>query len=102
MTTEQIGARVRINSAHKATRNAPGHDDDVPAGIDFAKGTRGRFFEPGAQLKLPVMSSSSPAAWAASCATRPKPLPGATSRAPRWMSSLRAGAAGAGRSPGPE
>ncbi len=30
------------------------HDDDMPAEIDFAKGTRGKFFRPGAKLNLPV------------------------------------------------
>jgi hypothetical protein len=30
------------------------HDDDMPAEIDFAQGTRGKFFEPGTVLNLPV------------------------------------------------
>ncbi len=30
------------------------HDDDMPAEIDFSKGTRGKFFGPGTTLKLPV------------------------------------------------
>jgi hypothetical protein len=30
------------------------HDDDMPAEIDFAQGTRGKFFEPGTALNLPV------------------------------------------------
>ena len=29
-------------------------NDDMPAEIDFSKGTRGKFFKPGAQLNLPV------------------------------------------------
>ena len=29
-------------------------DDDMPAEIDFSKGTRGRFFKPDARLNLPV------------------------------------------------
>lgn len=29
-------------------------DDDMPAEIDFSKGTRGKFFRPGARLQLPV------------------------------------------------
>lgn len=29
-------------------------DDDMPAEIDFSKGTRGKFFKPGAQINLPV------------------------------------------------
>jgi len=29
-------------------------DDDLPAEVDFSKGSRGRFFRPGAQLQLPV------------------------------------------------
>ena len=29
-------------------------DDDMPAEIDFSKGTRGKFFNPGARLDLPV------------------------------------------------
>lgn len=30
------------------------HDDDMPAEIDFSKGTRGKFYHPGAKLNLPV------------------------------------------------
>ena len=30
------------------------HDDDMPTGIDFSKGTRGKFATRGATLKLPV------------------------------------------------
>jgi hypothetical protein len=30
------------------------HDDDMPAEIDFSKGSRGKFFKPGAKLNLPV------------------------------------------------
>ena len=30
------------------------HDDDMPAEIDFSKGTRGKFHRPGARLSLPV------------------------------------------------
>jgi hypothetical protein len=30
------------------------HDDDMPDEIDFSKGTRGKFFKPGARLSLPV------------------------------------------------
>ena len=29
-------------------------DNDMPAEIDFSKGTRGKFFKPGARLNLPV------------------------------------------------
>lgn len=29
-------------------------DDDMPAEIDFSSGTRGRFFQPGAGIRLPV------------------------------------------------
>lgn len=29
-------------------------DDDMPAEIDFSKGSRGKFFKPGAQINLPV------------------------------------------------
>ena len=29
-------------------------DDDMPAEIDFSKGTRGKFFEPGGRLNVPV------------------------------------------------
>ena len=29
-------------------------DDDIPSEIDFSKGTRGKFFKPGAALNLPV------------------------------------------------
>ncbi len=29
-------------------------DDDLPAEIDFSKGTRGKFFTTGARLSLPV------------------------------------------------
>jgi hypothetical protein len=30
------------------------HDDNMPAEIDFSKGTRGKFFRPSAKLNLPV------------------------------------------------
>ena len=30
------------------------HDDDMPAEIDFAGGTRGKFYRAGATLNLPV------------------------------------------------
>ena len=30
------------------------NDDDMPSEIDFSKGTRGKFFKPGARLSLPV------------------------------------------------
>ena len=30
------------------------NDDDMPAEIDFSKGTRGKFFKPGTALNLPV------------------------------------------------
>ena len=30
------------------------NDDDMPTEIDFSKGTRGKFFKPGARLDLPV------------------------------------------------
>jgi len=30
------------------------HDDEIPAEIDFSKGTRGKFAKPGATLELPV------------------------------------------------
>jgi hypothetical protein len=30
------------------------NDDDMPAEIDFSKGTRGKFFKPGTRLNLPV------------------------------------------------
>lgn len=30
------------------------HDDDMPAEIDFSKGSRGKFFKAGAVLNLPV------------------------------------------------
>lgn len=30
------------------------HDDDMPAQIDFSRGTRGQFHRPGARLHLPV------------------------------------------------
>jgi hypothetical protein len=29
-------------------------DDDIPAEIDFSKGTRGKFFHPDTKLNLPV------------------------------------------------
>lgn len=32
----------------------PNHDDDMPDEIDFSKGVRGKFFQPGAKLNLPV------------------------------------------------
>lgn len=30
------------------------HDDDMPAEIDFSKGSRGKFFKPGMRTSLPV------------------------------------------------
>ncbi len=33
---------------------APSANDDMPAQIDFSKGTRGKFFKPGAAINLPV------------------------------------------------
>lgn len=30
------------------------HDDDMPDEVNFSKGTRGKFFKPGARLNLPV------------------------------------------------
>jgi hypothetical protein len=30
------------------------HDDDMPGEVDFSKGTRRKFFEPEAQLHVPV------------------------------------------------
>jgi hypothetical protein len=30
------------------------NDDDMPAEVDFSKGSRGKFFKPEAQLHLPV------------------------------------------------
>ena len=32
----------------------PYQDDEMPAEIDFSKGVRGKFFQPGATLNLPV------------------------------------------------
>ena len=36
------------------TTQANQHDDNMPGEIDFSKGTRGKFFKPGARLNLPV------------------------------------------------
>ena len=36
------------------TTHAGPLDDDMPAEIDFSKGTRGKFFKPSARLDLPV------------------------------------------------
>ena len=35
-------------------RTHPNRNDEMPAEIDFSKGTRGKFAKPGATLKLPV------------------------------------------------
>ena len=35
-----------------ATHTNP--NDEIPAEIDFSKGTRGKFFKPGAAINLPV------------------------------------------------
>ncbi len=35
-------------------RATPEDDDDIPAEIDFSKGTRGKFAKPGTVMKLPV------------------------------------------------
>lgn len=29
-------------------------DDDIPVEVDFSKGSRGKFFKPGARISLPV------------------------------------------------
>lgn len=34
--------------------NTTNHDDDMPAEIDFSGGKRGKFYQAGAQLNLPV------------------------------------------------
>lgn len=34
--------------------HATPHDDDMPAEIDFSKGTRGKFLRPNTKLSLPV------------------------------------------------
>jgi len=36
------------------TTTPPQDEDDIPAEIDFAGGTRGKFYRPDAKLKLPV------------------------------------------------
>lgn len=36
------------------TTHADPHEDDMPAEVDFSKGTRGKFFESSAQLDVPV------------------------------------------------
>jgi hypothetical protein len=36
-----------------ATTTEP-HDDDMPDEIDFSAGVRGKFFQPGLKLNLPV------------------------------------------------
>ena len=36
------------------TKTQATHDDDMPAEIDFSTGTRGKFFKPGARLRVPV------------------------------------------------
>lgn len=35
-------------------QNSASHDDDMPAEIDFSKGTRGKFFKSGERISLPV------------------------------------------------
>lgn len=37
----------------QATQTTP-PDDDMPAEIDFSQGVRGKFFRPGARLRLPI------------------------------------------------
>ncbi len=36
------------------TERRKAQDDDMPAEIDFSKGTRGKFAKPGTIMKLPV------------------------------------------------
>ena len=43
-------------------------DDDIPAEIDFSKGSRGKFFTPGARLDLPVYLEAEVQAYLAACA----------------------------------
>ena len=45
------------------------HDDDMPSEIDFSKGTRGKFFKPGAAINLPVYLEAEVQAYLAERAT---------------------------------
>ena len=43
-------------------------DDDIPAEIDFSKGTRGQFFQTQTRLNLPVYLEADVEAYLAECA----------------------------------
>ena len=45
-------------------------DDDMPAEIDFSRGVRGKFYRPGASLRLPVYLESDVQAYLVALAAR--------------------------------
>jgi hypothetical protein len=45
-------------------------DDDMPAEIDFSGGVRGKFYQPGATLRLPVYLDADVQAYLADTATK--------------------------------
>jgi hypothetical protein len=45
-------------------------DDDLPAEINFSGGTRGKFYRPNAQLKLPIYLDADVQAYLAALAAR--------------------------------
>jgi hypothetical protein len=52
-----------------ATTNPP-NDDDMPEEIDFLGGVRGKFYQPGARLNLPVYLDAEVLAYLAVIATK--------------------------------
>lgn len=51
---ELTAAAVKVMTMGTQANPQGSHDDDMPAEIDFSKGTRGKFYRQGARLHLPV------------------------------------------------
>lgn len=48
----------------------PTDDDDIPTEVDFSGGARGKFYQPGVKLNLPVYLDADVQAYLAAIATR--------------------------------
>ncbi|MDP1680601.1 MAG: hypothetical protein Q8L39_02345 [Burkholderiales bacterium] len=48
----------------------PTDDDEMPTEVDFSGGTRGKFYQPGMKLNLPVYLDADVQAYLAAIATR--------------------------------
>ena len=51
---DHAAAAVKVMTMGTQATPPSQHDDDMPAEIDFSKGTRGKFYRQGARLHLPV------------------------------------------------